>query len=406
MPTPYYLLLLFSLLLPLTAGAQTLSGRVTDEATGEALPYASIYVQQTGSGATTNTEGRYELQLKPGTNTLVFQFLGYQTQVVEVSSSRGSMDVQLRTEALDLDQVEVVSGAEDLSYSVIRRAIAKADYHRNQIDRYTADVYLKGKGKVDKIPKLFQKMASKEDREEIEEVVGRNFTSETTSRISYTRPNTFSEEVISRYLVGQDNFNVNGYVFASFYQPEVAGVVSPLSPKSFAYYKFEHEGVFVDQDKLINKIKVVPRSRGEDVFEGYVYIVQDDWSLHSLDLRTYKTGFTVDVRINYNEVLDHVWMPTTTTIEGQGGFIGIKISASYIASTSNYDIAVNPDLGGYVEVIDEKTQPEVAQTVRKENRVEGYENTLEEGGSLPARNSVSCCVPTKRKRKSSRRLRR
>ncbi len=377
--------LLCCIILLLIAGgvrAQTLSGRITDEATGEALPYASIYVQQTGTGATTNAEGRYQLNLRPGTNTIVFQYLGYQTQVTEVSSSRGSLDVQLRTEALDLDPVEVLSGAEDLSYSVIRRAIAKADYHRNQIDRYTADVYLKGKGIVEKIPKLYQKLAPKEDRKDIEEMIGKNFTSETTSRITYTRPNTFSEEVISRYAVGEDDFNVNGYVFASFYQPEVAGVVSPLSPKSFAYYKFEHEGVFVDQGKLINKIRVIPRSRGESVFEGYVYIVQDDWSLHSLDLRTYNTGFTIDVQVNYNEVMDHVWMPTTLQIEGRGGLLGIKLSASYIASTSNYAITINPDLGGYVEVIDEKTQPEVAAAALRENRTTGYENTLEEGGEL------------------------
>ncbi|CAH1000637.1 hypothetical protein LEM8419_01771 [Neolewinella maritima] len=365
-----------------SATAQVLTGRVTDESTGEVLPYASIYVQQTGTGATTNIEGRYELPLRAGDNTVIFQFLGYQTQVVQVSSRRGSLDVQLRPEALDLQQVEVISGDEDLSYSVIRRAIAKADFHRNQLNSYSADVYLKGKGKVDKIPKLFQKLAPKEDREEITEIIGKSFTSETTSKITYTRPNTFREEIISRYAVGEENFSVSGYVFSSFYQPEVAEVVSPLSPRSFAYYKFAHEGVFVDQGKLINKIRVIPRSPGEDVFEGYVYIVQDDWSLHSLDLRTYRMGFTIDIKINYNEVAPRIWLPTTTVIEGFGGIIGIKISASYIASASNYTITLNPDLGGYVEVIDEKTQPEAAAATRRENRASGYENTLEEGGEL------------------------
>ena len=377
-------LLLFVCLIAgaLPLAAQTLTGRVTDENTGEALPFASIYLQQTGSGATTNAEGRYELSLRPGRNTLVFQYLGYQTQVIEVESGRGSMDVRMLPEALNLEEVQVISGAEDLSYSVIRRAIAKADYHRNQVDAYTADVYLKGIGKVDKIPGLLKKLAPKEERAEIEEVVGRNFTSETTSRISYERPNTFKEEVVSRYVVGEEDFSVSGYVFSSFYQPEVADIVSPLNPRAFAYYKYEHEGVFGDQGELINKIKVTPRSRGEGVFEGYVYIVQGDWSLHSLDLRTYNTGFTIDVRINYNEIEDHIWLPTTTAIEAYGGLLGIKLSLNYIATTSNYDIELNPDLGGYIEVIDERTQPEVAAATRKENRNAGYENTLEEGGEL------------------------
>ena len=367
------------------ACAQTLSGRVTDEATGEVLPYASIYLQQNGTGATTNAEGRYELRLKTGTNTLVFQYLGYQTQVIEVSSGRGTMDVQLRAEALDLKEVEVLSGGEDVSYSVIRRAIAKADYHRNQVDGFTADAYLKGKGKVDKIPQLFQKLVPKEDREDVTEIIGKSFTSETTSKINYTRPNTWKEEVISRYVVGEENFEVNGYINSSFYDPEVYNVVSPLSPKSFAYYKFEHEGVFVDQDKLINKIRVIPRSPGEDVFEGYVYIVQDDWSLHSLDLRTYRTGFVIDVRVNYNEVEEHIWMPTTMTIDGSGGLLGVKLSVSYISNTSNYQIDLNPELQGYVEVIDEKTQPDVAAVTRKENKTSGYEQKLQNGGELTRR---------------------
>lgn len=380
-----YLFFLILLGLSTRGPAQLLTGTVTDQASGEALPYASIYVQETGTGATSNVDGRYELRLREGINTVVFQYLGYQTEVIKVERGRTTLDVALRSEALDLDPVEVLSGAEDLSYSVIRRAIAKADYHRNQVDRYSADVYLKGNGKVTKIPKLLLAMAPKEDREEAKEIVGKNFTSETTSKVTYTRPNTYSEEVISKYVVGEENFDVSGYVFATFYQPEIADIISPLAPKSFAYYKFEHEGVFVDQDELINKIKVIPRSRGEDVFEGYVYIVQDDWSLHSVELRTYRLGFAIDVTQNYNEIQEHLWMPTTTRFYADGGFVGVKFSFEYVAVASNYDVTLNPELGGYVEVIDEKTQPEVAAATKRENRVAGYEQKLEEGGELTAK---------------------
>ena len=127
---------------------------------------------------------------------------------------------------------------------------------------------------------------------------------------------------------------------------------------------------------------MIPRSRGEDVFEGYVYIVQDDWSLHSLELTTYKLGFTVNLKQNYNEIEDHVWMPITTNIDAKGGILGVKLAIGYVASVSNYELELNPDLGGYVEVIDEKTNPEVAAATRKENKISGYEETLESGGEL------------------------
>ncbi len=38
--------------------------------------------------------------------------------------------------------------------------------------------------------------------------------------------------------------------------------------------------------------------------------------------------------MNYNEVLDHMWMPTSTTTESRGGIIGTDISASYLRLTA------------------------------------------------------------------------
>ena len=269
-------------------------------------------------------------------------------------------------ETLDLEQIEIISGGEDKSYAVIRRAIAKADYHRNQLDAYSANVYIKGTGKVNKIPGLIRMLAPKEDRKEIDEVTKRPFTSESTSKVEYTRPNTYKEQVLSKLEVGDSDFDANQYFFTSFYDPFVADeIVSPLNPKAFGYYKFEHEGVFVDQDELINKIKVIPRSRGEDVFEGYVYIVQGDWSLHSLDLTTYKLGFQIDMSRSFVEVEDHVWMPVTTTLDAEGQIFGIGFEYHYLSTVSDYDLTLNPDLGGNVEGIDEKSQPEIARKTKK-----------------------------------------
>ncbi|MEM1359052.1 MAG: DUF5686 and carboxypeptidase regulatory-like domain-containing protein [Bacteroidota bacterium] len=363
--------------------AQSLSGRITDAETGEPLPFASIYVEQSKSGTASNADGYFQVKLAPGTNRVVFQYLGYQTQVKTVRGSQ-NLDVELSSEALDLTEVEVLSGGEDKSYSVIRRAIAKADYHLNQLDRFEADVYIKGTGKVNKIPGILKALAPKEDRKEIEETLDRPFTTESTSKIVYERPNTYKQEVEHIYQIGESDFDAAPYIFTSFYEPLVADeLVSPLSPKAFGYYKFELEGVFVDQDKLINKIKVIPRSRGEDVFEGYIYIVQDDWSLHSLDLTTYKLGFQIDIAQTFAEIQEHIWEPITTTVDADGQIFGIAFEFHYLSTISNYKLTLNPDIGGYVEVIDEKTQPEVAAKVKKKRRdVSSIEQTLAEGGEI------------------------
>jgi len=375
-----YLTLVFVVFACTSVRAQTLTGRITDEATGEPLPFASIYVPASKSGAASNADGYFQIDLKGG-RKVAFSYLGYQSLVKNVAG--GNVDVQLIGEALDLDQVEIISGGEDKSYAVIRRAIAKADYHRNQLDAYSANVYIKGTGKVKKIPGLIKMFASKEDRKEINETIDRPFTSESTSRVEYTRPNTYTEQVLSKLEVGEADFDANQYFFTSFYDPLVAGeIISPLNPKSFGYYKFEHEGIFVDQDELINKIKVIPRSRGEDVFEGYIYIVQGDWSLHSLELTTFKLGFQIDITRKLAEVEEHVWMPVTTTLNAEGQIFGVGFEYRYLSTVSNYELTLNPDLGGYVEVIDEKSQPEIARRTKKATELSELENRLAEGGEI------------------------
>lgn len=360
--------------------AQTMTGRITDAESGEPLPFASIYVPATKSGSASNGDGYFQVELGGG-RKVVFSYLGYQTQVKTVSG--GTVDVQLVSEALELEQIEIISGGEDRSYAVIRRAIAKADYHRNQIDSYSADVYIKGTGKVNKIPGLLRSLAPKDDRKEIDDMLKRPFTAESTSKVEYSRPNTYKQEVVSKLEIGESEFDATNYIFTSFYDPLVAGeLVSPLNPKAFGYYKFEHEGVFADQGELINKIKVIPRSRGEDVFEGYIYIVSDDWSLHSLDLTTYKLGFQIDIARSFAEVEEHVWMPVTTTLDAAGQIFGIGFEYHYLSTVSNYNLSLNPDLGGYVEVIDEKSQPEIARKTKKARELSELEKRLAEGDEI------------------------
>ncbi|NJC28169.1 DUF5686 and carboxypeptidase regulatory-like domain-containing protein [Neolewinella antarctica] len=382
-------LALFPLVLLLSVFAGTgvraqnvLTGVITDQETGEPLPFASIYVQETQTGSASNANGEYYVRLGGGVNTVIFQYLGYETLVKRVSSGQ-RFDVKLNSQALELGTVEIVSGGEDISYSVIRRAIAKADYHLNQVEKYTADVYIKGTGKVNKVGGVINMLAGKEGREEIAESVGRPFTSESTSTVFYERPNKYRQEVKQAYTVGDEQFDASNYIFTTFYQPLIAEqVVSPLHSKAFGYYKFEQLGTFIDQDELVNKIRVTPRSRGEDVFEGTINIVQGDWSIHSLDLTTYKLGFKIDIRQNYAEVEEHTWMPITTTLDVGGSLLGIDFEYHYLSTIGNYDLELNPALTGYVEVIDEKSQPEVAARTAKKSSIADLEEALGNGEAI------------------------
>ena len=356
--------------------AQGVKGNVSNEV-GAPLAYAAIYVKENGSGTTANSEGYYDLRLAPGQYTLIFQFLGYQPQrqQVTITSDYLRLDVQLKAEALDLQEVNVVGSKEDPAYSVMRKAIAKASYHRQQLDTYTVEVYIKGTGRLKDSPKLFEGLI---EQEGLDSTIA--FTSESVSEIKYTRPNTYEEKVISIYVQGEDNnTSPNSFIQGSFYDPKIAESISPLSPRAFAYYRFKYEGFFEDRGYGVNKIRVIPRSKGEGVFEGIIYIVEDQWSIHSLFLTTFKLGFTFDVDQIYAPIEDKAWLPVNQKFLIDGKIFGFAFEYQYLAAMSKYNITLNPDLGTAFEVIDETIEEVIpAEKEREKTDLEAKLSTGEE----------------------------
>ncbi len=350
---------------------------------GNILPYASIYVKQLGTGTVSNTEGFYELTLPAGTYDVVFQYLGYETQerTITVTESFQTIDVTMKTQVVVLQNV-TISGKEDPAYTIMRKAIAKAKYHTQQLNSYSATVYIKGAGKLVDYPWLAKKALEKEGIEK-----DRVFISESVSQIKYTRPNTFEENVISIRSDGKDNnTSPNAFIFGSFYQPEIAETVSPLSPAAFGYYKFEYEGTFKDRDYEISKIKVTPRARGDNVVEGTLYIVEDWWAIHSLDLKTTKLGVRIGVKQVYapvegkaslNGTVGQAWLPVSQQFEVGGRFFGFEFIYNYLATVRDYQIEFNPELEvEAMTVIDDKLFKEQAREIEERNS--GKTNDLQE----------------------------
>lgn len=349
---------------------QGIKGQITNEQ-NEPLPFATIFVKETGTGTTTNVEGEFEIKLGNGNYNLVFQYLGYETQVqkISVGDRMREVNVSLSKQTFELKEIEVFEGREDPAYTVMRKAIAKASFHRQQIDKYSARVYIKGSGRLKKYPRIFKRFLEEED---IDTTVA--YTTESVSEIEYIRPNTFKERVISIYETGDDNeTSPNGYINGSFYEPKLAGAISPLSPQAFAHYKFKLDGYFYDRNYAINKIRVTPRSRGEDVFEGHIYIVDDFWSIYTTDLKTYKFGFEFKIKQVYAPIEDKAWLPVNHAFDVGGKIFGFAFVYNYIATVSDYKIEINPDLKDEFVVIDEKVEKELANQVKKQNKEESFE---------------------------------
>ena len=287
---------------------------------GAPLPFASVFIKQTAAGAATDLSGRFELSLPPGQYDVLFQYLGYETQLrkIEIVNDFVEINITLKTQVIVLDNVVIKASKEDPAYTIMRKAISKAKYHIQQIDEYKAKVYIKGRGQLRDYPWFAKKALEKEGITK-----DRLFISESVSEIKYTRPNKFEEKVIAVYTKGNDrNTSPNQFVLGSFYEPAIAEVVTPLSPKAFSYYKFEYLGSFKDNQYEISKIKVIPRSRGDNVFEGVIFIVEDWWSIHSLDMRVVKLGIKAQVKQIYNPIDDKAWLPISIQYRADGKIFG------------------------------------------------------------------------------------
>lgn len=119
--TFFALLILMSFL---TVHAQELQvkGVVTSADDGQPIPGVSVVEKGTTNGMITGIDGNYSLKLS-GNSTLVFSFVGMETQEVPVNK-RSLINVELATEQTDIDEVVVV-GYGTQKKSLVTGAISK-----------------------------------------------------------------------------------------------------------------------------------------------------------------------------------------------------------------------------------------------------------------------------------------
>ncbi|MDG1091230.1 MAG: TonB-dependent receptor [Flavobacteriaceae bacterium] len=102
--------------------AQTqLSGSVTD-ANGEPIPGATIIVQETNNGTTSDFDGNFSIAVDPNQN-LEISYLGYTTQIIQFSG-QDNISISLVEDQNELDEI-VVTGYGTRKRSQLTGAVAK-----------------------------------------------------------------------------------------------------------------------------------------------------------------------------------------------------------------------------------------------------------------------------------------
>ncbi len=122
---------------------RTISGTVTDESGGP-LPGTNVIIKGTINGTITDMEGKYVLEVPDDATVLVFSFVGYLSEEVDITG-RSVVDVSLTPDITSLEEV-VVIGYGTVQKKDLTGAVASVDV--DQIENQPAvrvDQLLQGK---------------------------------------------------------------------------------------------------------------------------------------------------------------------------------------------------------------------------------------------------------------------
>ena len=275
--------------------AGVIKGRVTDEK-GQLLPYATVYLEGTTTGVNANGNGDYSLAVGPGLYKVVCQYVGYKQASFNLSIT-GDETVEhsfvLKAQSLEMKEVVIHANTEDPAYAIIRNAIKRRKFHLDQVRSFQTSIYLKGVMRSRKMPS---------------KIMGQKVKNETGGTDSTGKGVLYlTEEDADYYTRGEkektiihsvhESGNPSGVGFSqfppviTFYNNNVdlfgsnsRGFISPISDNALSYYKYKLLGQFDEHGHTIYKIKVTQKRNYEPCFNGNIYIVDEDWAIHSLNM--------------------------------------------------------------------------------------------------------------------------
>ena len=115
----------------LNAQTISLNATVVDDATGEPLPYASIYVSPE-VGSMTNDAGVFQLELEQGQRIRI-SYVGYET--LHTSVAAGEQTYRLRPLTANMNEITVLP-KEDIMLNVAKRLYKEFRWKKNKDSDY------------------------------------------------------------------------------------------------------------------------------------------------------------------------------------------------------------------------------------------------------------------------------
>lgn len=311
-------------------------GTVIDAETKEPLPFVNIAVKGTTIGATTDFEGKYSLEFKIGSDSIICTYIGYNKKAKAIIKGKfQTVDFELTESSIKLDEVVIVPG-ENPAEVILKKLIKNKDINnREKFDAYQYEVYNKIEFDLNNISedfknrRVFKPFKFVFENMDTSTVNGKAylpiFLSESVSEYVYRKkPKTEKETIKATKITGVDNKSIqqflgNMYININFYDNHIPifqkNFISPVANFGLMYYKYYLVDSAFLNNKWCYKIQFKPRRKQELTFTGNFWVNDTSFALKQMDVRIAK-----DANINlicdltayfeYDNIEGSNWMTT------------------------------------------------------------------------------------------------
>ena len=283
------------------AAQERVSGRVTDAATGDILPGATIQIRGTYSGTISNPEGRFAILVPEYPATLVIRFIGYRTVTMDIQEASSALVVRMEPAALQMAEITISS--EDPALGIMRRVIAEKQKWRAGLDTYAVDAY---------------------NRFRMENDTGIVSIWESFTRAYWDRERGVRE--VSIWQEQTENMQMDDLLPAAMLvvnlyddDIEVAGhrLMGVTHPDALSMYRFRLDSLRAIDNTTVYDIDVEPRTRRGSGFVGRISILDGEWAMISAELAPGRSflfpppvdNLSVAYRQQFSKFSGTAWLP-------------------------------------------------------------------------------------------------
>ena len=342
---------------------QNFKGRITD-INNDPILGGTVLIKHENQGVACNDNGEFQMTLSKGLHKIEYRCLGYETYSEHITIDDDTItyrSIILNEKPITLDEV-VVSRKEDPAYPIIRSAIEKAPYHQNVIKEFEAECYIKGEAELTKVSKLIDRFSNIQGLKP-SDLKGNLFIQESYNTIHFSAPDQYEQKVIAFSSSAPDYINNRikmQLATTSIYLPRFAGLISPLHPRAFTYYRFQYEGFIEENGEILNKIRVIPRVKDPELVKGCLYIADTSWDVRFLELEGKIYGIDQQFVMTYDKMVDTIYMPATVSVRVLGKVMGFEGYFNYFSSIKYTDFIINDSIEETIaEVKDKKRDLEI-----------------------------------------------